>query len=104
MEKQFKSKTIIKELFSFIIYWLIFNFQSKGYGDVEIETLFAKYDVDGDRCLNEAEQMAMLKDLAEQNDEIKHAYKIICHAQENKYFHIVYCINLFKIRLLNLKA
>lgn len=49
---------------------------------MEIETLFAKYDTDGDRCLNETEQMAMLKDLAEQNEEIKEAYKLISHAKE----------------------
>ena len=55
--------------------------KTKGYGDVEIEALFSKYDVDGDRCLNEEEQRNMLKDLSEQNDELKEAYKVLDQAQ-----------------------
>ena len=51
--------------------------QAKGYGDVEIETLFSKYDHDGDRCLNEIEQKNMLKELSEENEELKEAYNAI---------------------------
>ena len=49
------------------------NLRAKGYADIEIETLFAKYDLDGDRVLNEEEQKNMMKDLAEQNEELKEA-------------------------------
>ena len=57
------------------------NKKAKGYGDTEIETLFAKYDMDGDRVLNEEEQKNMLKDLAEQNDELKKAYMALDQAK-----------------------
>ncbi|RNA43788.1 polycystic kidney disease 2-like 1 [Brachionus plicatilis] len=60
------------------------NLRTKGYGDVEIETLFSKYDVDGDRCLNEIEQKNMFKDLSEQNDELKEAYMVLEQASESK--------------------
>ena len=34
-----------------------------GHADAEIEAVFAKYDVDGDRILNEVEQQQMQADL-----------------------------------------
>jgi hypothetical protein len=46
--------------------------------------LFAKYDLDGDRVLNEQEQRLMLQDLAEQNTELKQAYVVLNHAKANK--------------------
>jgi polycystin 2 len=49
------------------------NLRAKGYADIEIETLFAKYDLDGDKILNAEEQKNMMKDLAEQNEELKDA-------------------------------
>ncbi len=49
------------------------NLRSKGYSDVEIEALFAKYDLDGDRILNEAEQLNMMRDLAAQNEQLREA-------------------------------
>jgi len=36
---------------------------SLGHADAEIEAVFAKYDLDGDRILNEAEQKKMQEDL-----------------------------------------
>lgn len=33
--------------------------------------------MDGDRVLNEEEQLNMMKDLAEQNDELKAAYSVL---------------------------
>jgi len=46
-----------------------------GHADAEIEAVFAKYDVDGDRILNEDEQRRMQEDLegqkAELNEEIE---------------------------------
>ncbi len=60
------------------------NLREKGYSDVEIEALFAKYDQDGDRCLNEEEQKNMLKELMAQNDELKEAYMMLEKAQANR--------------------
>jgi hypothetical protein len=60
----------------------LFFIKAKGYGDVEIETLFSKYDRDGDKCLNETEQKDMLRDLSEENDELKEAYKTMEKAEE----------------------
>lgn len=42
---------------------------------MEIETLFAKFDVDGDRVLNQKEQKAMFAELAAEDDELKKAMK-----------------------------
>lgn len=39
----------------------------RGYADGEIEAMFAKYDVDGDRVLDEEEQKRMQADLADQS-------------------------------------
>ena len=36
---------------------------SRGYAEAEIEAVFAKYDLDGDRCLDEDEQRRMHLDL-----------------------------------------
>ncbi|EDO47023.1 predicted protein [Nematostella vectensis] len=51
------------------------NLKSRGHADAEIEAVFAKYDLDGDRILDEDEQRRMQEDLegqkAELNDEIE---------------------------------
>ena len=39
------------------------NCFSRGYGDEEIEAAFAKYDLDGDKVLNQEEQRKMQDDL-----------------------------------------
>ena len=57
----------------------------KGYSDLEIEALFAKYDLDGDRCLNEEEQKNMLKELSAQNEELKNAYLELEKAEAERY-------------------
>lgn len=44
--------------------------KSRGYAEEEIETMFAKYDVNGDRVLDELEQKALSNDLLRQNDAI----------------------------------
>ena len=38
-------------------------FNSRGYAEAEIEAVFAKYDLDGDRVLDEVEQRNMQADL-----------------------------------------
>lgn len=49
--------------------------KARGHADAEIEAVFAKYDLDGDRILNEVEQTKMQSDLegqkAELNEEIE---------------------------------
>ncbi|CAF1607541.1 unnamed protein product [Adineta ricciae] len=44
--------------------------KSRGYAEEEIETIFAKYDLNGDRVLDENEQRALSNDLLRQNDAI----------------------------------
>jgi polycystin 2 len=44
--------------------------KSRGYAEEEIETMFAKYDSDGDRILDENEQQALSNDLTKQKDDI----------------------------------
>ncbi|CAF3951966.1 unnamed protein product [Rotaria sp. Silwood2] len=44
--------------------------KSRGYAEEEIETMFAKYDANGDRVLDEDEQQALTNDLLKQNDAI----------------------------------
>ena len=48
------------------IYSIIFFLHRRGQRDEEIETLFAKYDIDGDRVLNHFEQQEMLAELRNQ--------------------------------------
>ncbi|KAI3378657.1 hypothetical protein SNEBB_011293 [Seison nebaliae] len=42
------------------------DLKARGYADAEIETLFARYDLDGDRMLNKDEQQRMQEDLKKQ--------------------------------------
>jgi polycystin 2 len=44
--------------------------KSRGYAEEEIETMFAKYDTNGDRILDEEEQQALTNDLLQQNEAI----------------------------------
>nr|AKN21730.1 PKD2-4 [Schmidtea mediterranea] len=44
--------------------------KSRGYGDAEIEAVFARYDTDGDKALDEAEQIAMQKELEDQKNSL----------------------------------
>ena len=47
--------------------------------------MFAKYDVDGDHVLNEEEQKNMMKDLAEQNEELKRAYIVLDKSKDEEF-------------------
>jgi len=42
---------------------ILFIFISRGHADAEIEAVFARYDLDGDRILDEDEQRRMQEDL-----------------------------------------
>lgn len=44
----------------------------RGHADAEIEAVFAKYDLDGDRILNEVEQKKMQNDL--EGQEVYHGF------------------------------
>jgi hypothetical protein len=44
---------------------------SRGYAEAEIEAVFAKYDLDGDRVLDEGEQRKMHQDLEGQKVSLK---------------------------------
>lgn len=44
--------------------------KSRGYAEEEIETMFAKYDTDGNRVLDEGEQRALSNDLNRQKDDV----------------------------------
>ncbi|OWF42403.1 polycystic kidney disease 2-like 1 protein isoform X1 [Mizuhopecten yessoensis] len=50
------------------------DLKTRGYADSEIEALFAKYDVDGDRILDSAEQKRLTNDLEEQTTAINKEY------------------------------
>ena len=55
---------------------------SRGHADAEIEAVFAKYDVDGDRILDAEEQMKMASDLEGQKV-IKMAMNVYHQFQTN---------------------
>lgn len=50
------------------------DLKTRGYADGEIEAMFAKYDIDGDRVLDEEEQRRMQADLFEQKAALNKEY------------------------------
>jgi polycystin 2 len=56
--------------------------KNRGHADAEIEAVFAKYDVDGDRCLNEEEQIKMQEDLEGQKDELNEEIEEVNRAKD----------------------
>jgi len=50
------------------------DLKMRGYADGEIEALFARYDVDGDRVLDEEEQNKMQADLKRQKEDLNKEY------------------------------
>lgn len=59
-EKNFKSKIFLKK---------------KGYSEIEIETIFSRYDKDADKKLNEIERLKLVKDIAKAKNNLKDEYK-----------------------------
>lgn len=49
--------------------------KAKGYADMEIESLFSKYDVDCDRKLNELEKLKLVKDIAKARNNVSKEFK-----------------------------
>ena len=66
IEKFVLYHSIARLAFCSLIFWTLYLFNSRGYGDQEIEAAFAKYDVDGDQVLDEEEQRKMQDDLERQ--------------------------------------
>jgi polycystin 2 len=58
------------------------DLKMRGYAEAEIEAVFAKYDVDGDRVLDEVEQRKMNADLAGQRDALNKEYEDIADGQQ----------------------
>lgn len=56
---------------------------SRGHADAEIEAVFARYDLDGDRILDEDEQRRMQEDLEGQ--------------KVRTFLFYLYLMNLFKV-------
>jgi len=56
--------------------------KNRGHADAEIEAVFAKYDVDGDRCLNEEEQIKMQEDLEGQKEELNEEIEEVERAKD----------------------
>jgi hypothetical protein len=74
--KKFVTHIYIANSIVLISIYIFFSFRKpKGYSDTEIEALFAKYDLDGDRVLNIEEQKRMYQDLANESEEIRKALK-----------------------------
>lgn len=60
------------------------NLKSRGHADAEIEAVFAKYDLDGDRILDEEEQRKMQEDLEGQKAELNEEIEEMERAKETK--------------------
>jgi polycystin 2 len=59
--------------------------KSRGYAEEEIESIFAKYDLNGDRVLDENEQRALTNDLLRQNNAILREMDELNMSKKNKY-------------------
>ncbi len=58
--------------------------KSRGYAEEEIETIFAKYDFNGDGVLDEHEQRALSNDLSRQNNAILREMDELNMSKRNK--------------------
>lgn len=58
--------------------------KSRGYAEEEIESIFAKYDFNGDGVLDEQEQHALSNDLLRQNDAILRQMDELSISKKNK--------------------
>ena len=52
-----------------------FLLQKKGYSEIEIETIFSRYDTDADKKLNEIERLKLVKDISKAKNHLKEEYK-----------------------------
>ncbi|CAF0799781.1 unnamed protein product [Brachionus calyciflorus] len=58
--------------------------KKKGYADMEIESLFSRYDKDCDRKLNEVEKIKLVKDIARARNNISEEYKNFKQTRDTK--------------------
>ncbi|KAK3592407.1 hypothetical protein CHS0354_004031 [Potamilus streckersoni] len=63
------------------------DLKTRGYADGEIEALFAKYDIDGDRILDEEEQKRMMTDLNDQKSALNKEYDELEKVQQPETTH-----------------
>jgi polycystin 2 len=49
--------------------------KKKGYADMEIETLFARYDKDCDKKLNEVEKVKLIRDITKARNHLSEEFK-----------------------------
>jgi hypothetical protein len=55
--------------------------KARGYTDVEIENVFSRYDVDGDRTLRDGEQRRFKADLSKQGNNLEMDIKDLNQSQ-----------------------
>jgi polycystin 2 len=60
------------------------DLKTRGYAEAEIEAVFAKYDIDGDRVLDKAEQRKMQADLEGQKAKLNKEYDQLENKAEGK--------------------
>jgi len=65
------------------------RFCRRGHADAEIEAVFAKYDLDGDRILDEEEQRKMQEDLEGQK------VRFLVHLGLNSSTCLLFCVSSF---------
>ncbi|XP_066304092.1 polycystin-2-like protein 1 isoform X2 [Branchiostoma lanceolatum] len=63
------------------------DLKARGHADAEIEAVFAKYDIDGDRVLDPEEQKKMQADLEGQKQELSDEIEDVEKARENAAVH-----------------
>ena len=73
--KSSKSRSLVSFVTQYIMYYVTITVNNescyrRGYAEAEIEAIFAKYDADGDRILDENEQLRMQSDLEGQKDKL----------------------------------
>ncbi|CAH1795418.1 unnamed protein product [Owenia fusiformis] len=60
------------------------DLKTRGYAEAEIEAVFAKYDLDGDRILDEGEQRKMQADLEGQKEQLNKEFEELEEKAQNK--------------------
>ncbi|RNA09297.1 polycystic kidney disease 2-like 1 [Brachionus plicatilis] len=58
--------------------------KKKGYADMEIESLFSRYDKDSDKKLNEIEKIKLVKDIAKARNNIRDEYQNFKQNRDSK--------------------
>jgi polycystin 2 len=67
--------------------------KARGYTDAEIETVFSRYDADGDRVLDDAERRRFRADLAAQENNLDMDIKDLNESQAARYARTFFSIS-----------